>query len=366
MKTCALRRAFTMVEMLVVIAIIIVIVGLILPAALSALDKAKSAKCAANMASIYRAYQMRTADEQKNYRWVPIRSAGWAGVLLAYVDGKEKIFRCPVDRSGHWGGIDAMVSVGSGADMTVTPLETGRNFPASSNAYFGGSAWVTISTLPDSYLSIGFCNGTPTVPLTGSATWTISEMAFEGSSPATTLTDPTVKFTVTVYPAGSLLTNTLTVVRPGSTPPLPAIPLYDGKGAFNAQLGNSVLSNGAVIAAGMITSCSYGMNDYDIEGGRWSSGSDWMLETYSYFWPKVPASKVLLMDYTNAQIAAHSMASNSPPVTWGANAASFRRHTRRTMSNVLFGDGSVQLMDPATIDPGTAGNYGRYWQPEQP
>lgn len=358
MKMCALRRAFTMVEMLVVIAIILIIVGLILPAAIKALDKAKSAKCAANMASIYRAYQMRTADEQKNYRWVPIRSAGWAGILLSYVDGKEKIFHCPVDRIGHWGGIDAMVSVGSGANMTVTPLETGRNFPARSNAYFGGSAWVSISSLPDSYLSIGFCNGTPTVPLTGSATWTISEMANEGSASATTLTDPTFKFTVTVYPAGSSLTNTLTVVRAGS-----AFPLYDGKGAFNAQLGNSVLSNGAIIAAGMVTSCSYGMNDYDIEGGR-TPGSDWMLETYSYFWPKVPASKILLMDYTNAQVSAHTMASNS--VTWGANAALFRRHTSRTMSNVLFGDGSVQLMDPATIDPGTAGNYGRYWQPEQP
>ena len=33
---------------------------------------------------------------------------------------------------------------------------------------------------------------------------------------------------------------------------------------------------------------------------------------------------------------------------------------------ILFGDGSVQLMNPATIDPGTTGNYGLYWQPEQP
>jgi prepilin-type processing-associated H-X9-DG protein len=141
--------------------------------------------------------------------------------------------------------------------------------------------------------------------------------------------------------------------------------LYDSKGGFNPQTAAtnmSALPAGTRISVGMVNRCSYGMNDYDIEGGLWSSGADWLLETYSFFMPTVPADKILLMDYTNAQIAAHGMATGT--VAWATN--NFTRHSNRTLVNVLFGDGTVRPMEPASIDPGASGNYARYWEPQKP
>jgi hypothetical protein len=126
-------------------------------------------------------------------------------------------------------------------------------------------------------------------------------------------------------------------------------------------------TNSIQISVGMVRHCSYGMNDYDIEGiANWTSGAagEWMQVTYSYFWPTIPANKIILMDYTNAQVAAHTMATNS--TLWGASATTFARHVSRTRVNVLFGDGTVRLMPPAELDPGAAGQYDQYWRPTPP
>lgn len=348
------RNGFTLIELLVTVVIIGILAGLIMTVASKAWDKAKSAKCAANMSSIYRAYVMRTADEQKNYRWIPIRSAGWAGVLLAYVDGKEKIFRCPMDKTGHWGGANAMFPAASG----VMQLDSGRSFGKNSariknaggvvvqDGYFEwGPEW-TVSGMPEKYLNACAYVGTP-----GSALWQVRVAS--GESGGTAFSADTYGFTIfrdtQRLQIDQCDLNTV---------------LLDGKGALLVGGTNLFSLRGSQVSVGMVRNCSYGMNDYDIEGGVWTSGSFWMQETYSFFWPTIPANKVILMDYTNAQVAAHAMASNAIP--WGTNAMAFTRHASRTRVNVLFGDGSVKSMTPAELDPGLAGKYDQYWQPACP
>lgn len=368
MKPFPRCRAFTLIEMLVVITVIVIIVGLLFPVSMRALDKARTAKCAANMASIYRAYQMRKADENKNPRWVALRSSGWAGVLLAYVDGKGKIFQCPRDRVGHWGGLSAMMHLGkfgSGGGR-VTPgqhgtsqFDSGRNFNYASRRYWspgGPDDWPggVTGLSPERYQSVSTYRGA----LGATSGWSVVFWTARADQYDWGFGSGNEAAIFTVLPAQRRLR--VVSVSIGS-------PLLDGKGAPNAQTGFTNLSSlpaNTLIDVDMVTRCSYGMNDHDVEGGILTSGSDWLHETYSFFWPKVPANKILLMDYTNAQVAAHTMASNS--VTWGTNTVAFRRHSASTRANVLFGDGTVQLMDPAAVDPGVPGNYATYWEPERP
>lgn len=359
-ETCRLARrcAFTLIELLVVIAIILILVGLIMPASLRALDKARSAKCAANLSSIYRAYQMRMGDEQKNFRWVPIRSAGWAGILLGYVDGKEKIFRCPADRTGHWGGIDAMVpaehcwnnAAGGGAYGTIA-LESGQNFGSLFSGYYGtpGAGWCAFPGATQLYASFSYYIGVP-----GSTSWHVGVVAFQRDIP-----NPSMKFKV--LKADRKLELVECSFGGGYSC------LLNGQGKPNSQIAFTNLAAvpvGTQIKVDMVNYCSYGMNDYDIQGPGWTglAGGAWMQETYSYFWPRVPSDKVLIMDYTNAQISARAMSAGS--VTWATN--NFTRHSNRTLANVLYGDGTVRPMDPSSIDPGMPGNYETYWKPEPP
>jgi len=115
------RRGFTLTEVLVVIAIMGVLMALLMPALRKAIEKAKTARCAANLAQISAAYQARKSDEKRNFRWAPLPSIAWAGPLLAYVDGRVKLFRCPKDKVGHYAGANFMYKYADGLTCVLAP-----------------------------------------------------------------------------------------------------------------------------------------------------------------------------------------------------------------------------------------------------
>ncbi len=74
------RCAFTLIELMVVIAIIAILVGIMVPVIAQAQEQANRTKCAANMSGITKA--MATyAQGNDGYPWVPLNGAGW-GVAI--------------------------------------------------------------------------------------------------------------------------------------------------------------------------------------------------------------------------------------------------------------------------------------------
>ncbi|MBS1371452.1 MAG: prepilin-type N-terminal cleavage/methylation domain-containing protein [Lentisphaeria bacterium] len=95
-----MKRNFTLIELLIVIAIIAILASMLLPALQQAREKAKSAKCAGNMKQIMQ-YEMLYANDNAGMM-TPIRSRGpqvgnqrepfWFYLLWAYGRGDSTAF----------------------------------------------------------------------------------------------------------------------------------------------------------------------------------------------------------------------------------------------------------------------------------
>lgn len=119
MARCGRRRfAFTLIEILVVVAIIALLVAILLPSLARAREQARQAVCGSNNRQI--GIAMRIFGEEhkeyypEHYRWFgwppwyynpdpvtfssPLKGNGWEeGHILKYVGRQEKIFVCPSD-----------------------------------------------------------------------------------------------------------------------------------------------------------------------------------------------------------------------------------------------------------------------------
>ncbi len=94
------RRAFTLVELLVVMSILVVMVGLLLPQIGRATEKANRGKCAANLKQMLIGFNTYVADDgvYPKARADVIsadRSPGWMGLVEKYWGGKNEVTMCP-------------------------------------------------------------------------------------------------------------------------------------------------------------------------------------------------------------------------------------------------------------------------------
>lgn len=85
------KRAFTLVEMLAVIAIIGILAGLVFPAIQRAREKAKMAKCANNLKQFAHAIDLFQVENQRFPDWL-------SNLYPSYVSSKE-MYLCPADYS---------------------------------------------------------------------------------------------------------------------------------------------------------------------------------------------------------------------------------------------------------------------------
>ncbi len=102
------RRAFTLVELLVVIGIIAILISVLLPALNRARDKARAVQCASNMRQVFLACQMFAQDNKDH-----LPRCGFSGIdgALTGPDAND------IDKKVHW----ALPSAGK-ADFTVGAL----------------------------------------------------------------------------------------------------------------------------------------------------------------------------------------------------------------------------------------------------
>ena len=130
-------RAFTLVELLVVIGIVAVLIALLMPALVKVRKHAQEVHCAANLRSIGQALTMYT----QRYEYYPGLGDGavavWPVRLRAFMGDDQDAFYCPAqDERCQWVKGSALVppNVGANADMAELgyrlgePLVTGVSF----------------------------------------------------------------------------------------------------------------------------------------------------------------------------------------------------------------------------------------------
>lgn len=132
------RRAFTLVELLIVIAIIALLVGILLPTLKNARETAWATVCCSNMQQIGKAVNLYANDYKERvwpqFEWAPIQyqlSNMTApkigdGVMYLYVDKLAKINECPKNkRQGIDGAVNTAIApefgreIGVGFDYTM-------------------------------------------------------------------------------------------------------------------------------------------------------------------------------------------------------------------------------------------------------
>jgi len=92
----ACSRGFTLIEVMVVVAIIALLVSIMLPSLKSARATARSAKCASNMSQAIKGVNLRMAEDRaQNVQWST--NFGWATSSLKSNKGFSEIFVCPDD-----------------------------------------------------------------------------------------------------------------------------------------------------------------------------------------------------------------------------------------------------------------------------
>ncbi|MFC1499208.1 type II secretion system protein [Verrucomicrobiota bacterium] len=126
-------RSFTLIELLVVIAIIGLLAGMLLPAVASARERARRARCAANLSSIGKSIALYQLDNnEKNPKAFSSNNSGATGGTAANAlqnfGNNPKLYICPsMDLSSKAANVASMISSNSSYVLVVRVSSTDAN-----------------------------------------------------------------------------------------------------------------------------------------------------------------------------------------------------------------------------------------------
>jgi prepilin-type processing-associated H-X9-DG protein/prepilin-type N-terminal cleavage/methylation domain-containing protein len=309
------KRAFSLIELLVVAAILSLLVSIMIPMVSNAKAIARKAVCQSNLHHIYVAYSRRKQDEKVVGRHV-LRAKGWQGELIVHLGDEQQALYCPEDRDpalggpgsigggtgggGGGGGGGATVEViGKGYDM---PLEEG---PLTKRKNKGG----------DSY-----------------------ELHFEDIRPG----------------GGDMDFNDLVLLIEPKPDGSVDITFVSKSAGYKFNL---VGADGEILMEDIGGKTKKGTT-VTIQGGLASYGMNSLVDQID------PGQHViLLLDYERlvASVAGPDAEDNWNDWLTSGGGYVFARHRGRC--NVLFADGSVSSMLPITINPDLGDQTSRYWEP---
>ena len=89
------RKGFTLIELMVVMAIILILAGLLTPGLMGAREQAKKTNCLNNLKQIYTAMQLYITANNEQYP----TAAGWGSLLYPEYLDDENVFDCQ-DKTG--------------------------------------------------------------------------------------------------------------------------------------------------------------------------------------------------------------------------------------------------------------------------
>lgn len=157
------HRAFTIIEMLVVIAIIAVLIGLLLPALSSAREKASVTQDMNNLRQIGLATQMYLNDNDGAFFKPTANGPAWPGILNAKYITNWKTFLSPFDKNAFVDDVaQARVSYGMNQNATSTGVNGGPALLADQTT--NPSAFIVYAAVPDRATPLHF-SGTAAAPI---------------------------------------------------------------------------------------------------------------------------------------------------------------------------------------------------------
>lgn len=100
------HSGFTLVEILVVVAIIAVLMGLLIPVLMNSRSQARRIQCANNLRELHRGVNLYCMDNRMIYPILALKPTANEGVrlrdLLTPVLRDPRVFKCPEDRQGFF------------------------------------------------------------------------------------------------------------------------------------------------------------------------------------------------------------------------------------------------------------------------
>ena len=393
------RRAFTLVELMVVIAIIGILMALLMPGFGLVSASVNQARCASNLHRLYQAVSMRTADEVSQANKAPLRATAWPAQILPYLESGPQLMVCPA------GGESMSEDGTSGAGGTGGSGGAGGTGSGGGAGGTGNGDWSNYAQLSDLIDVMTDCgNGVKYIVPAEEGRWCLklSDAQHDAARAQGLLNDNDsanyihTKFDTTYDPGSNRHAYWLCVEDHGDDEDYKDVMIHvtenkDGSFSLDVSSGQTGHTNyiinkpeGATLMQVQKSSASVHLNVKPEDSpnatttGSGGGGpvyapnqendpvSNTVVSTsyaMNVYYPQMvrKGSKILLMDYIKylAYVNDDWAGEKMDPDTTGTPI--FARHGGRM--NVLYSDGSVVAEDPLDINPATLATEKALWDP---